>query len=43
MIKLENIVKTYTMGDNIVQALDGVSLDIPDNEFISIIGPSGSR
>ena len=42
MIKLENIIKTYTMGENLVHALDGVSLEIADNEFISIIGPSGS-
>ena len=42
MIRLENITKTYKMGDTEVHALDGVSLHIKPHEFVSIIGPSGS-
>ena len=37
MINLENIIKTYLMGDNAVHALDDVSLEIKENEFVSII------
>lgn len=40
MIKLEDIYKIYKMGDNEVFALNGVSIDIKEKEFVSIIGPS---
>ena len=44
MIKLENISKLYKMGeDNIVYALNEIDLEIKEKEFVSIIGPSGSR
>jgi len=42
MIELRNIYKTYQMGDNIVRALQDVSLTVGDREFAAIIGPSGS-
>ncbi len=42
MIKLDNIVKLYSLGDNIIRALDGVTLSIEREDFISIMGPSGS-
>jgi len=42
MIKIENMHKVYSMGDNDVRALNGVSLHIKPNEFIAIVGPSGS-
>jgi putative ABC transport system ATP-binding protein len=41
-LHLENVVKTYTMGDQQVRALAGVSLDIRKNEYVAIMGPSGS-
>ncbi len=41
MLELKNIVKTYETGENIVSALDGVSLCFRENEFVSILGPSG--
>jgi len=42
MIKTENLKKYYQMGDNIVKALDGVSLNISKGSFVAIVGPSGS-
>ncbi len=42
MIKITNIFKTYTMGENVVKALNDVSLVIEDGEFLAIMGPSGS-
>lgn len=42
MIKISNLYKTYKMGENVVNALDNVDLQIKEHEFVSIIGPSGS-
>ena len=42
MIQLNNIIKTYKVGDNETQALKGVSFTIKDGEFVAIMGPSGS-
>lgn len=42
ILRVENLKKTYGQGDNIVNALDGVSFSVQKGEFIAIIGPSGS-
>jgi len=42
VIQLENVYRTYTMGDQVLNALDGVDLKISRNEYIAIIGASGS-
>lgn len=42
MIEMENIRKTYQMGETKVHALNGVSFTMQDHEFVAIIGPSGS-
>jgi putative ABC transport system ATP-binding protein len=42
MVRLDNVVKVYRSGQTDVHALDGVTLDIPEGEFLSIVGPSGS-
>src|ERR1044071_1741710 len=42
VVRTKNLVKTYTMGDQTLNALNGVDLDIFRGEYISIMGPSGS-
>src|SRR5271168_2662281 len=41
-IRLNDIVKAYTRGSQKVEVLHGLSLDIEQGEFVSIMGPSGS-
>ena len=41
IIKVENIVKTYTETAVPVHALNGVTLNIDEGEFTAIVGPSG--
>jgi putative ABC transport system ATP-binding protein len=42
LIKIEEVTKTYQMGDVQVHALCGLSLQIGAGEFVAIMGPSGS-
>ncbi len=42
VIKIENLSKTYTMGEEELKVLDNISIDIKKGEFVAIIGPSGS-
>jgi putative ABC transport system ATP-binding protein len=42
MIQLRDVYKIYPMGDTEVRALDGVSLEIGEKEFVAVIGQSGS-
>lgn len=41
-IKAENLCRYFRVGGTIVRALDGVSLDIQDGEYVTICGASGS-
>ena len=41
MLVLKNIVKHYTAGDTVVEALRGVDLAFRKSEFVSVLGPSG--
>lgn len=42
MLQIRNICKTYVTGDLHQKALDGVSFNLRDSEFVAILGPSGS-
>ena len=42
MIKLNNINKYYTMGEETLHVLKDFSLEIGSGEFVAIMGPSGS-
>lgn len=42
LIELNNVVKNYYVGPNVVRALQGISFNINKNEYVAIMGPSGS-
>ncbi len=42
VIQFQNVYRTYVMGDQVLNALDGVDVDISRNEYIAIVGASGS-
>ena len=42
VVKTEDVVKEYQMGDNVLRALDGINIEIERGEYISLMGPSGS-
>ena len=42
MLQIKNVSKKYKTGELVQMALDDVSLNLRDSEFISILGPSGS-
>ena len=42
MLQIKNIRKEYKTGNLVQKALDGVSLNLRDSEFVAILGPSGS-
>lgn len=42
ILKVENLVKTYKSGDNIINAVDNTSFSVKKGEFVAIVGASGS-
>ena len=42
ILKIDHLTKTYGAGDTTVRALDDVSFEVPDGQFLAIVGPSGS-
>jgi len=41
-IRTENVCRHYAMGESLIRAVDGVSLEIPAGEFVALLGTSGS-
>ncbi len=41
LIRIVDVVKIYEIGKRQLMALDGITLDVRDGEFVSIVGPSG--
>ncbi len=42
IIRLENLTKTYKIGETQVRALRGITYSFERGEFLAIMGPSGS-
>ncbi len=42
LIKIEDLVREYVMGDQTIRALASINLTIHNGEFVAIMGPSGS-
>ena len=42
MLRMENVTKTYRHRGQLVTALNEANAEIPDGDFVSVVGPSGS-
>ena len=42
MIKIENLKKSYFLGDEEIKAINDVSINVDKGEYLAIVGPSGS-
>lgn len=42
MIKINNLVKEYVMGEVKIRAADGISFDVTEGELVVVLGPSGA-
>ena len=41
-LSLQNLTKAYPLGDESVLVLKGIDLDVPEGDYVAIMGPSGS-
>ncbi len=41
IIELDGVARSYRMGDSVVRALDGISLQVEEGDYLCIMGPSG--
>ena len=41
-IHTENVCRHYAMGQNLIRAVDGISIQVPTGEFVALLGTSGS-
>lgn len=41
-IRSENLCRYYRMGENLIRAVDGISLEVRSGEFLALLGSSGS-
>jgi putative ABC transport system ATP-binding protein len=41
-ILIENLCRHYRMGESLIRAVDGVSLEVQEGEFVALLGASGS-
>ncbi len=42
MLEFRNVWKTYTMGNELINALAGLNLTLNEGSFTAVMGPSGS-
>lgn len=42
LVEVRGVTKRYRRGDEIIEALHGIDLDIPRGDFVALMGPSGS-
>ena len=41
-IRTEDVCRHYSMGESLIRAVDGISIDVPAGEFVALLGTSGS-
>jgi putative ABC transport system ATP-binding protein len=42
IVRIRNLSKSYRRGSQLIPVLENISFDIPDGEFLALMGPSGS-
>jgi putative ABC transport system ATP-binding protein len=42
VVEIRNLAKSYRRGDQVVQVLRNINMDIPAGDFVALMGPSGS-